>query len=37
VSDVDRVITASDLQDSGGKRVATLRKGKKNYVKLVVE
>jgi tyrosyl-tRNA synthetase len=37
VGDVERLITSRDLQDAGGKRVATLRKGKKNYVKLVVE
>lgn len=37
VAEVERIVTASDLQDGGGKRVATLRKGKKNYVKLVVQ
>ena len=37
VSDVDRMVTQQDLQDSGGRQVATLRKGKKNYVKLIVE
>ena len=37
VAEVERIIVAADLQDAGGKRVATLRKGKKNYVKLVIE
>ncbi len=37
VGDVDRMVTDSDLQSAGGKQTATLRKGKKNYVKLVVE
>jgi tyrosyl-tRNA synthetase len=37
VAEVERVVTQQDLQDAGGKQVATLRKGKKNYVKLVVE
>ena len=37
VSDVDRVVTQQDLQETGGRQVATLRKGKKNYVKLIVE
>ena len=37
VADVDRVVTQQDLQEAGGKQVATLRKGKKNYVKLIVE
>jgi hypothetical protein len=26
-----------DLQDAAGRQVATLRKGKKNYVRLIVE
>ena len=37
VTEVERMVTSHDLQDAGGKRTATLRKGKKNYVKLVVE
>ena len=37
VAEVERIIVPADLQDAGGKRVATLRKGKKNYVKLVIE
>ena len=37
VGDVDRMITQQDLQEAGGRQVATLRKGKKNYVKLIVE
>jgi tyrosyl-tRNA synthetase len=37
VTDVDRVVTQQDLQEASGRQVATLRKGKKNYVKLIVE
>ena len=37
VSEVERVVTQQDLQEAGGRQVATLRKGKKNYVKLIVE
>jgi tyrosyl-tRNA synthetase len=37
VGEVERVLTPRDLQDAGGKKVATLRKGKKNYIKLVIE
>lgn len=36
VSEVERVVTQQDLQEAGGRQVATLRKGKKNYVKLIV-
>jgi tyrosyl-tRNA synthetase len=36
VSGVDRMLSPQDLEDAGGKQVATLRKGKKNYVKVVV-
>jgi tyrosyl-tRNA synthetase len=37
VAEVERIVTQQDLQPTGGKQVATLRKGKKNYVKLIVE
>ncbi|MEO8199152.1 MAG: tyrosine--tRNA ligase [Gemmatimonadota bacterium] len=37
VAEAERLVTEQDLQDGGGKAVATLRKGKKNYVKLVVQ
>jgi tyrosyl-tRNA synthetase len=37
VTDVDRIVGQQDLQEAGGRQVATLRKGKKNYVKLIVE
>jgi tyrosyl-tRNA synthetase len=37
VTDVDRMVTQQDLELTGGRQVATLRKGKKNYVKLIVE
>jgi hypothetical protein len=30
------MLSPQDLEDAGGKQVATLRKGKKNYVKVVV-
>ena len=37
IADVDRMVTQQDLELAGGRQVATLRKGKKNYVKLIVE
>jgi tyrosyl-tRNA synthetase len=37
VTDVERMVTDKDLKSAAGKKTATLRKGKKNYVKLVVE
>jgi tyrosyl-tRNA synthetase len=36
VADAEQMITPRDLQEAGGKQVATLRKGKKNYLKLVI-
>jgi tyrosyl-tRNA synthetase len=37
ITDVDRMVTPGDLRETGGRQVATLRKGKKNHVKLIVE
>ena len=37
VLEVERMVTQQDLQEAGDRQVATLRKGKKNYVKLIVE
>ncbi len=37
VTEPERIVTGDDLQETEGKRTATLRKGKKNYVKLVIQ
>jgi tyrosyl-tRNA synthetase len=37
VAEPERMVRASDLQGPPGKQSATLRKGKKNYVKLVIQ
>jgi hypothetical protein len=31
------MVTPGDLRETGGRQVATLRKDKKNHVKLIVE
>jgi tyrosyl-tRNA synthetase len=37
ITDVDRMVTPGDLRETGGRQGATLRKGKTNLVKLIVE